>query len=111
MGGCKQSWYLLAPQLATYVSERDSLAQQNAALASALSGRLTGDDLRFLNPLQSDSGAAAATADSRSVSANGALAGSSSTTGGSAPSPAQLKKIGQLMEKLTKENAALIKAR
>lgn len=104
-------------QLATFVSERDSLAQQNTALASALSGRLTGDDIKLVTPMQSDSGAAASAAAAGNVgpgrdsSAGDGVGVSRSSIPGGPPTPAQLKKIGQLMEKLTKENAGLIKAR
>lgn len=71
--------------------------------------------------VQSESGAAAADALATTTAAHsGVSSGVDSASGGTSSSgaggaaglsPAQMRKIGQLMEKLTKDNAALIKAR
>lgn len=77
-------------------AERDSLATQNASLAKAFSSTVS---------RQAD---AADEAAQRAAGGAGAAAG-----GGGAPGPsqAQLREIASLMQRLTKENAVLIKAR
>ena len=98
-------------QLASLAAERESLAQQNAALAAALGDRLAG-----------------AAAASEAASPHNLLAQqpqpSQQDQLGQQPqpqvqphanqqavSPAQLRELGALLQRLTKENAALIKDR
>lgn len=100
-------------QLAAAGAERDSLAQQNAALASVL-GKTLG--------AEASSSSAAASADraqggvgprtpAQSETGGAAASGAAAAGGGAVPTPAQMKEIGVLMQRLTRENAALIKAR
>jgi hypothetical protein len=100
-------------QLATAGAERDSLAQQNAALASALGSKLGADpssstDASLAGPVSASMGQAGGV---------GPRTPAQSETGGAAaaaagtPTPAQMKEIGVLMQRLTRENASLIKAR
>jgi len=80
-----------ALQLASLGAERESLAQQNAALAAALSDKLAG---------------AAAAAEE--------VAGDTDQQHQQrqqSVSPAQLRELGALLQRLTRENAGLIKAR
>jgi hypothetical protein len=77
------------PQVAAVSAERDSLATQNTSLAKAFASGIT----------SAPAGANAA----------GLAAGGSGGLGGA--SAAQMREIAGLMQRLTKENAVLIKAR
>jgi hypothetical protein len=99
-------------QLAAAGAERDNLAQQNAALASVL-GKMLGAE-------PSSSSEAASVSADRAQGGVGPRTPAQSETGGAAaaaaaagaaPTPAQMKEIGVLMRRLTKEKAGLIKAR
>jgi hypothetical protein len=87
-------------QLASLGAERESLAQQNAALAAALGDKLAG---------------AAAASEAQTAGEQQQqqqLRPQQQQQGGEQQvSPAQLRELGALLQRLTKENAALIKAR
>lgn len=71
-------------QVTAISTERDSLAQQNASLAQAFSR------------------------DMADKAEKAELSGQPASPG---PTPAQMKEIGTLMQRLTRENAGLMKAR
>lgn len=95
LNACVCVWDALL-QLASLTSERESLAHQNAALAAALADRLAG---------------AAAAGGAETTEATAAHAGAQPQQQQQAVSPTQLRELGALLQRLTKENAALIKAR
>lgn len=80
---------MLPVQLASLGAERESLAQQNTALAAALSDKL-----------------AWAAAAAEVVAGDTDLQQQQQSV-----SPAQLRELGALLQRLTQENAGLIKAR
>jgi hypothetical protein len=102
-------------QLKAVMTERDKLAGQAMSLATVL-GATTCTPAAQL-PLGT---AVFAASGNGEVAGAGAAIGGDKTTaaaaaggaaGGKGPTPAQLKELGQLMQRLTKENAALIRAR
>jgi hypothetical protein len=86
--------------MAALGAERASLAQQNAALAAALGDKLAG----VAAAGEAHAGLAAAQQQQQ-----GAAAEAQQQPG--QPSPAQLRELGALLQRLTRENASLIKAR
>jgi transcription initiation factor TFIID subunit TAF12 len=91
---------LLADQVASLGAERESLARQNAALAAALGDRLAGA-----------AAAAEAAADADTTPQQQQQGQQQQQQQQQAVSPAKLRELGAMLQRLTQENAALIKAR
>lgn len=98
-------------QLATAGAERDSLAQQNAALASALGTKLGAESSGTAAAVAATAGSGKAAPSTGPRTPPQSETGIASPAGAGIPTPAQMKEIGMLMQRLTKENAALMKAR
>ena len=92
----------LTQQMAALGAERESLAQQNAALAAALGDKLAG----VAAAGEAHTGLAAAQQQQQGLAAEGQQQQQPGQ-----PSPAQLRELGALLQRLTRENASLIKAR
>jgi hypothetical protein len=88
-------------QLAYLGAERESLAQQNAALAAALGDKLAG----------AAAASEAHTAEQQQQQHSRPQQQQQQQGDEQQVSPAQLRELGALLQRLTKENAALIKAR
>ena len=90
------------------MTERDNLAGQAMSLATVL-GATTCTAAAAV--AHSDGEGAAAGAAGGGGSAAASVAGGPNGGLKPGPTPAQLKELGQLMQRLTKENAALMRAR
>jgi hypothetical protein len=88
--------------MAALGAEWESLAQQNAALAAALGDKLAG----VAAAGEAHAGLAAAQQQQQGLAAEGQQQQQPGQ-----PSPAQLRELGALLQRLTRENASLIKAR